>query len=220
MNIIKHLSSDLSKLATNYYESFIDYLPNLIATTIVIGAGYFLSGIIGHLVRKLFYSINLDKMLRKADLDDSFGKISLARLFGTLAKWFVFFIFFTIGIRELNISILNSIYEQIAGWILAINISIIIVILGFICIDFILYKVWEIRTKFDSLIQFLSKATFVFVVVLAVLQNRGIDISVVLYPVIAVVALFVLPFSIALGIGGGIWLSKNMDNLKVFFNKK
>src|SRR3989338_150271 len=97
----------IRELGIAYGAGFARYLPAITKATLIITIGYFLAQFLGWLTKKILYRLNLDIKIRKADLTDSFGKVSLARLFGTLTKWFVFFVFFAKGLSFLEVGFLE-----------------------------------------------------------------------------------------------------------------
>ena len=198
---------------SSYSTGFVQYLPSLIKGSLIIIIGYFVAQLFGFVVKKAFYKINLDKKLRKSDLDDSFGKVSLAKLFGTLTKWFIFFVFFAEGISFLEIGFLKILSQELAKWTFIITINIILIVLGFVFIDFVLYKLWEIRTKYDTTIQVSARLLLVLVIVFTTLDQQGINLSFLKNVLLLIFAAVLLSASLAIGIGLGTGLSRNVDGL-------
>jgi len=207
-------------LLSSYSTGFVEYLPNLAKGSLIIIIGYFLAQVVGFVVKKGLYKLNLDKKLRKADLEDSFGKVSLAKLFGTLAKWFVFFVFFAEGISFLEIGFIKILSQELAKWTFVITINIILIVLGFVFIDFVLYKIWEIRTKYDSAIQISARILLVLIIVFTTLDQQGINLSFLKNIFLLVFAAVLLSASLAVGIGVGTGLSRNMDSAFKFLKKR
>ncbi|MBI2663963.1 hypothetical protein HYX10_01325 [Candidatus Woesearchaeota archaeon] len=206
-------------LAESYSAGLLNYLPNLIKGSLIIIIGYFAAQIIGFIVKKALYRLNLDKRLRRADLQDSFGHVSLAKLFGTLAKWFVFFVFFAKGISFLEIGFIRILSQQLAKWTFLITINVILIVLGFVFIDFVLYKIWEIRTRYDNAVKLLARVMLVFIIIFTTLDQQGINLSFLKNIFLMVFAGLLLSISLAVGIGMGMALSKNFGKMK-FFNGK
>ena len=202
-----------------YFERFADYLPSLGKGLLVIAIGYFFAWIVGFFVRKTLYRLSLDKKLRRVDLEDTFGRVSLARLFGTLARWFVFFVFFAKGIEILNIDFLILKSAELSAWISVVAVNVILIVLGFVFIDFVLYKVWEIRTRYDSAIQISARTLLIMIAVFTTLEQQGINLSFVRNLFFLSFAAVLLSGSLAIGIGLGIGLSKSFGEIRLF-NKK
>ncbi|MAG16337.1 hypothetical protein CMO88_04715 [Candidatus Woesearchaeota archaeon] len=208
------------ELLQSYSTDFVNYLPNLTKGSLIIVIGYFVAQVFGFVVKKALYRLNLDKRLRKADLDDSFGKVSLAKLFGTLAKWFVFFVFFAEGISFLEIGFIKILSQELARWTFIITVNIILIVIGFVFIDFVLYKIWEIRTKYDSAIQISARMLLVLVIVFTTLDQQGINLSFLKNVLLLIFSAILLSVSLAVGIGLGIGFSKNVDKAFKLFKKK
>ena len=210
----------VQELLQSYSDGFVEYLPNLTKGFLIIIIGYFIAQLVGWIVKRSLYKLNLDKQLRKADLEDSFGKVSFAKLFGTLAKWFVFFVFFAEGISFFEIGFLKILSQQLATWTFVITINIILIVIGFVFIDFVLYKVWEIRSKYDHSVQLVARILLVAIIIFTTLDQQGINFSFLKNMFFLVFAALRLSVSLAVGIGLGIGLSKNFTSVKLFNKKK
>lgn len=220
MGIGDEVYRSVQELISNYYHGFASFLPGITKGFIIIIIGYFIAQLVGFIVKKILYRLNLDKNLRKADLDDSFGKVSLAKLFGTLAKWFVFFVFFAEGISFFQVGFLSSLSHELAKWTFLITINIILIVFGFVFIDFVLYKIWEIRTKYDSFIQLFARILLVIVIVFTTLDQQGINLSFVKNIFFLIFAAVLLSVSLAIGIGVGVGLSRSIGTINFFRKKK
>jgi hypothetical protein len=219
MAIVNNVYRVFQDVFANYTGTLINYLPNLITGFIIIVIGYFAATLFGFVVRRLLYALNLDKKLRKADLEDSFGKVSLAKLFGTLTKWFIFFVFFAKGISFLQIGFIKVLSQQLAFWTFLVTIDIILIVLGFIFIDFVLYKVWEIRTKYDDIIQIIARVLVMLIIIFTTLDQQGINISFLKSIFLLILASVLLALSLAVGIGLGVGLSGKLNKVAERFGK-
>ena len=220
MEIVDNVYQVFSDVGLTYFEAFLRHLPHASIGLFTIIIGYFFAWIASGIVKKVLYHLNLDQKLRKADLDDSFGKISLAKLFGTLTKWSVFFVFFAKGVSFLEIGFIENLSSHVAKWTLIITVIIIVIVLGFVFIDFVLYKVWEIRTKYDSAIQFSSRILLILTVVLTILEQENINVSFLKTLSLLVFSAVLLSASLAIGIGVGVGISRNVAVMKWFKKRK
>ena len=210
----------VQELISSYSHGFVRYLPSITKGFLIILIGYFVAQFVGFVVKKALYRLNLDKKLRKADLDDSFGRVSLARLFGTLAKWFVFFVFFAKGISFLEIGFITILSQQLAKWTFLLTVNIILIVFGFVFIDFVLYKIWEIRTKYDATIQLSARVLLVMIIIFTTLDQQGINLSFLKNILLLLFAAVLLSASLAIGIGLGVGLSKNVAFANFLKRKK
>ena len=211
MGISDEVISVVRELFSTYSSGFLQYLPNITKGVLIIIIGYFIAMILGIAVRKSLYRLNLDKKLRKADLDDSFGRVSLAKLFGTLTKWFVFFVFFAEGISFLEIGFIKILSQELARWTFLITINVILIVFAFVFIDFVLYKVWEIRTKYDKAIQISARIIMTLIIIFTTLDQQGVNLSLLRSVFLLVIAAMLLSLSLAVGIAAGVGISRNFD---------
>ena len=220
MQIAEGIYRAFSEVASTYSKGLLEHLPQAALGLFIVIVGYFFAWIAGLFVKKVLYHLNLDQKLRKADLDDSFGKISLAKLFGTLTKWSIFFVFFAKGISFMDIGVIKIFSSEVAKWTLLITVIVIVIVIGFVFIDFVLYKVWEIRTKYDSAIQVSSRILLVLTVVLTILEQEGIDLSFLKTVFLLIFSAVLLSASMAVGIGLGVGISRNVAVMNWFKKRK
>ncbi len=220
MGIGTDVLSTIAAVFSRYYAAVMDNISSIITGALIIIIGYFIAKIAGLVVRKILYRVNLDKKLRKADLDDSFGKVSLARLFGTLTQWFLFFVFFALGLPYLSVGALTAVAHLLARWTFIITGDIILIVVGFIFIDFVLYKVWEIRSKYDRPVQMVARILLVIIVLFTTLEQQGVNIDFLQNIFLLIFTAMLLSISLAVGIGLGIGIGVNASGAFKKLGKK
>ncbi len=191
-------------------------LPGVIWFILILIIGYFISTFLGFLLKKILYKVNIDKKLRKLDLHDSLGDTSLAKLLGTILKWYVFILFLNEAVYFLNLGILSSFINRLVDWLPSLILSITIIIIGLVFIDFIVHKILEIKNRYVQIIANVIKAILVVVIIFTAIEQLGIKTDLAQNIFIMIVGSVLITFSLALGIGLGLSLK---DELKPVIKK-
>ena len=132
----------------------------------------------------------------------------------------IFFVFFAEGISFLEIGFIKILSQELATWAFIITVNIILIVIGFVFIDFVLYKIWEIRTKYDRPIQITTRFLLVLIIVFTTLEQQGINLSFLKNLFFLVFAAVLLSASLAVGIGLGVGLSRNVDGAVKLLKRK
>ncbi len=177
------------------------FLPNLIAAIIILIIGWILGRILGKVVAGVLDRIGVDDALRKT----SFGKqierstMNISRLFDLIIRWFIYLIAILAAVSVLQIPALTAAVAAIVAYIPNIVAFILILVAGFILIDWlmdILQNMGEVQSiQGFGLITMLLRAFLYFVVAILALQQLLIDLS--------IIYVFVVPIAWGVGIGLG-----------------
>jgi hypothetical protein len=194
--------------------------PGLLWAAVIIIVGYFISSFIGWLVKKILYGINLDKRLRKSDLHDSLGSISIAKLTGKIIMWYVFILFLNQAISYVALGEVSRFISKIVTWLPKLIASLIIIIIGLIIIDFIVNKLLEFRNRFIEMLASLIKAILIVVVIFTAIENLGIKTDLAQNIFLMVIAAILITLSLALGIGLGLGIKDEVKPLIQKYGKK
>ncbi len=194
--------------------------PGLIWAAVIIIVGYFVSSFIGWIVKKVLYGINVDKRLRKSDLHDSLGGISIAKLTGRIVMWYVFILFLNQAITYVALGDVSRFISKIVEWLPKLITSLIIIIIGLIIRDFIVNKLLEFRNRFIEMLVGLIKAILIVVVIFTAIENLGIKTELAQNIFLMVIAAILVTLSLALGIGLGLGIKDEVKPLIKKFGKK
>ncbi|MCK5283410.1 MAG: hypothetical protein KAK00_08440 [Nanoarchaeota archaeon] len=204
----------------NFLNDLQDIAPGILWFIIIVIIGYFISSIMGWIIKKVLYKINIDKRLRKLDLHDSIGNISIAKLAGMILKWYIFILFLNEGLLYLDFGTLTSFINIIVSWLPALILSITIIIAGLILIDFIIHKMLELRNRYIKMIANLIKGILVVVVIFTAIEQLGIKTALAQSIFLMVIAAVLITFSLAFGIGLGLTLKDEIKPMVKKFAKK
>ncbi len=202
------------------YSGFLDILPGLLWFTIFVISGYLVSSFVGWITRKILYRINLDKRLRKLDLHDSIGDVSIAKLTGVILKWYIFILFLDEAISYLSLGPFSNFLDRLVGWIPSLILGVAIIIAGLILIDFIIHRLLELKNRYISLIGNIIKIILIIVVVFTAIEQLGINTQLAQNIFLVVIASVLITFSLALGIGLGLSMKDELKPIIQKYKKK
>ena len=202
------------------FRSFQEVLPGLAIGILVLIIGYFISSFLGFVVRKILYKINLDKRLRKEDLDDSLGHISIAKLFGTISKWSIFAVFLNQAVVFFELGVVSSALRTVISWLPNIIFAFVIIVVGLIFVDFVVHKILQLRSRYMHVIASLIKFILIFVVIFTALDQLGINIQFAQTIFLLFVGAVFLTLSLVVGIGLGFAVKDEAKGFLKFLRKR
>ena len=213
-------SYNISKLLLSPVETTVSALPSIgekaaIICIIAIG-GYLLSALVGWIIKKILYRVNLDKRLRKLDLHDSIGDISIAKLTGIIITWWLFAFFLDWAASFLPPSAFAIFLSRMIGWMPSLILGIAIIISGLILIDFIIHRLLELKNRYITILSNIIKVVLIVVVVFTAIDQLGIKTDIAQNIFLMIIGSVLITFSLAFGIGLGLGLK---DELKPFIKK-
>ncbi|NLB00505.1 MAG: hypothetical protein GX837_06010 [Methanomicrobiales archaeon] len=177
------------------------FLPNFLAAIIILIIGWILGRILGRVVSEVLDRIGVDDALRKTTIGKQIERstMNISHLFDLIIRWFIYLIAILAAVSVLQIPALTTAVAAIVAYIPNIVAFILILVIGFILIDWLMDilqnmgEVWDIQGF--GFITMLLRAFLYFVVAILALQQLLIDLS--------IIYVFVVPLAwgVALGIG-------------------
>lgn len=179
----------------------IDFLPKLVGAIIILLIGWVAGRLLGRYISKFLDTINLDEALRKT----AFGKgiersgISVTHFFDLVVRWFVYLLAIMAATNILDIEFVTAFMEKIVSYIPNIVAFILVLVVGFVVIDFLADFVENVVISAEvrlvkPLISLLRVFLYFVVVILALTQLR-LDLT--------IVYIFLEPVAWGVGIGIG-----------------
>lgn len=130
--------SDVSQPMSNMIDQFLGFIPNIIATVIIIAIGLFISRLVRDLFQNFFNALNLDKLFARIQPNKENHEQSQAKLSTVLATVIfilVFIPFLTIGLEALNIATISgpiqAVIHDVVNIIPNIFVAVILLAVGF-----------------------------------------------------------------------------------------
>jgi len=177
------------------------FLPNLIAAIVILIIGWILGRILGRVVAGVLDRIGVDDALRKTSVGQQIERstMNISRLFDFIVRWFIYLIAILTAVSVLQIPALTTAVAAIVAYIPNVVAFLIILVAGFILIDWlldILQNMGEVQSiQGFGLITMLLRAFLYFVVAILALQQLMLDLS--------IIYVFVVPIAWGVGLGLG-----------------
>ncbi|MDN7012153.1 hypothetical protein FGW20_03655 [Methanoculleus sp. FWC-SCC3] len=195
------LSAQVFEPVEELARNVILFLPNLIAAIVILIIGWILGRILGRVVSEVLDRVGVDDALRKTSVGQQIERstMNISRLFDVIVRWFIYLIAILTAVSVLQIPALTTAVAAIVAYIPNVVAFLIILVAGFILIDWlldILQNMGEVQSiQGFGLITMLLRAFLYFVVAILALQQLMLDLS--------IIYVFVVPIAWGVGIGIG-----------------
>ncbi len=196
--------------------SFSEALPGLVLAIIFIVLGYAIGVVIKIIISKLLSSMGLDEWFEEQNLLAAIGNKSVSEVAGTIAKWYIFFIFLKQSVELVNLITLNEVLGFWIQYAMLVIVALCVIIGGMIIGRFARNA---IETSKHSLSKIFGLGVEIIVVYIAVVM--AIDIlmlptTLLEFAFLIALAGIVLAVSLMAGIGFGLAMK---DEAKVIIKE-
>lgn len=180
-------------------------IPNLIAALILLLIGWIVGRLLGKYIALFLERIGIGNAMAKTSIGMAIeeqyggGNRRIIRLFELLVRWFIYLIAILAAANVLQLTFLTSLVQSIVAFIPNIVIFLIILIVGFILIDYFARFVRGIgnvqRVSLMGPVVSLLEVFLYFVVVMLALQQLRLDLT--------IIYIFITPLAWGIGLGVG-----------------
>jgi hypothetical protein len=207
---------------TTIWQSFIGFLPTLLAALIVFIIGWLISIFLGNLANRIIRAIKLDILLTKLGFKKALAKAKLrldsGKFFEELVKWFFIIVFLMaavdiLGLREVTLFLKSILYYLPSVFIAAIILLVAVIVAKFI------QRLVQASADAAGLasagtIGAIAKwAILIFGFVIA-LTELGIATTLIQTIVIGLIAMLALAGGLAFGLGGKEQAARILEKLR------
>ena len=194
----------MGDIVNSIMTSFAEAFPGLVLAIFFIILGYAIGVIIKIIISKLLGSMGLDEWFEEQNLLAAIGNKNVSEVVGTIAKWYIFFIFLKQAVELVNLVTLNEVLGFWIQYAMLIIVALCVVIGGLIIGRFARNA---IATSKHSLARIFGLGVEVIVVYIAVVM--AIDIlmlptTLLEFAFLIALAGMVLGISLMAGIGFGL----------------
>jgi hypothetical protein len=184
----------------------IAWLPNLVAAIIILIIGWIVGRLLGAGVSALLDRLGVDDAFARTSIGKAIarqyggeGTRGIVRFFDLIVRWFVYLIAIVAAANALNLAFLTGLMTQILAYIPNIAIFVILLIVGFIVIDWFADFLRSIgtvqRSPMMQPVITVLQAFLYFVLIILALQQLKIDLT--------IIYIFVTPIAWGVGLGLG-----------------
>ncbi len=184
----------------------IAWLPNLLAAIVILLIGWIIGKILGKAVAALLDRLGIDDALARTSVGKAInqqyggaGARGILEFFDLIVRWFVYLIAIVAAANALNLAFLTALMTEIIAFLPSIAIFVILLIVGFIVIDWFADFLRNIasarRISMMQPVITVLQAFLYFVLVILALQQLKIDLT--------IIYVLITPLAWGLGIGLG-----------------
>lgn len=194
----------------NFWENFLDFLPNLIAFFFILIFGVVISLLLRFILKKFLVFIKIDDFSKKQGMEEILSKSGIQENFSSFISkifgWFIFLAFFIISLDALKIEVIHSLLEKFFLYIPNLFIASIILFFGFLLSGFfsraILIALVNEGYTTAGIISKVVKVLIIFISFSMALEQLGIGKETVIIAFAIIFGGFIFGFSLAFGLGG------------------
>lgn len=192
------------------WQSFIGFLPTLLAALIVFIVGWIVSIFLGKVANRIIRTIKLDVLLAKLGFKKAFAKAKLrldsGKFFEELVKWFFILVFLMTAADILGLGEVTLFLRSILLYLPNVVVAAIVLLAAVIVASF-MQKLVKASADAAGLVSsgavaaIVKWAILIFGLVIA-LSQLGIATTLIQTIVIGLIAMFALAGGLAFGLGG------------------
>jgi len=142
-----------SKALSGFWESFINFIPNLLVAIIVFLIGWVIAAIIGKIISQILLRLQFNRLFEKASwreaLEKAEIKVNPAEFIGAIFKWVIVILILLISVQimlGLQYNPFQNLLDKFIAWIPDFIVAVVIFIVAVIVAD-LLDKVIIASTK-------------------------------------------------------------------------
>lgn len=212
--MIDETVTSISDPLSNYWDRFVEYVPQLVSALVVLVLGLIVATVIANLVKRLLEYLENERrvtdFLKKWNL-----KIKVAYFVGRFTWWLVFLVFLSAAVQILDIAVLTDSINALVAFLPSLFAAAVVVALTVVAARVVRELVVG---TLDSLNFGTSHgvgtasyvALMVFGLTLAVAQ-LGVDTTLLTANITIIIAGVVLALALAFGLGGKDVAAKMLD---------
>ncbi len=192
------------------YEKILHFLPNFLASLLLVGVGMVLGALLKVVVLRVFRALNIDRHFERSGVEKMLGKGGikepLSVLLSKIVKWITVFIFIIIALRALDIPSIERLLEVFFLYFPNVIVAILILFFGYLLSNFMGRAALIAAVNAGSVLSgLIGRTVKVVVFVLAVtmaLEQLGIGRNTIIITFAIIFGGAVLALALAFGLGG------------------
>jgi len=212
-------------LARELERLFMNYLPNIIGSLIILVVGWVIGRLLGSAVGRVVARTGADTAFRRASVGRAILRagFTASDFSRTTTKWVIYILAILLALENLRISFITASIESFLAYLPNIITAFIIFIIGSILSDWVGESIKKSFTVETSQEQYLNifgetvKVILYFITITIALSHLGIDITIIYI----IATAFSWAVAISVGVAAGIivgWLLK--DRIKEVLREK
>lgn len=211
-----------SKALSNFWVSFINFIPNFIVAVIVFLIGWIIAAIIGKIISQILFRLQFNRLFEKASwreaLEKAEIKVNPAEFIGAIFKWILVIIILLITVEILGLTQFQVLLNQMVAWIPNLLVAIVIFVVAVIVADLldkiVVASVKRIGIEYVGILGLIIRWAIYIFAGLAILVQLGVATALINTLIISFFGTFALAFGLAFGLGGKDTAAKLIEDLR------
>ena len=225
--MFQELTSITGQALLAVWSKFIQYAPLVIVALIVFLVGWFFAVMISSLISQILSGLKFNQLferggwkeaLEKADL-----KVNPSSFIGGILKWTLIIVFLMISVEILGSTQLADFLRSILGYLPNVLVAILIFVVTVVIVDIVeklvRAAVEKSKVEYGSVVSTIIKWSIWVFAILAILDQLGIARSLTQILFTGIVAVLVVSFGLAFGLGGKEMATEMLQDLRRRFRK-
>lgn len=211
----------------NLWQGFLGFIPTLLGAVVIFMIGWVFSAGIGKLVTEILKKIKFNQILEKGSWDEALAKadikVDASGFIGAIVKWILVIVFLLVAVEILGFvqfaDFLQNILAYLPNVIVAALIFVVTVIVVDIVEKLVRVAVEGIKVGYGKLVSAIIKWSIWIFAVLAILYQLGVARPFMETLFTGIVAMMVIAFGIAFGLGGKEVAAEILQDIKRKFKE-
>jgi hypothetical protein len=192
------------------WEGFLGFIPDLIGALIVFIIGWFIAVAIGKLVSEVLIRLKFNQLFEKTGwkpaLEKAELKVNPSEFIGAICKWILVIVFLVAAVEILGLvefaSLLKSVLNYLPNVFVAVLIFVVTVIVVDIVEKVVRAAVEGTKVGYGHMVSMIIKWSIWIFATMTILHQLGIARAFMETLFTGVVAMLVIAFGLAFGLGG------------------
>lgn len=192
------------------WEGFLNFIPALIGALVVFIIGWFISVAIGKIVSEILIRLKFNQLFEKTGwkpaLEKANLKVNPSEFIGAICKWVLVIVFLVAAVEILGLvefaGLLKNVLNYVPNVIVAVLIFIVTVIVVDIVEKVVRAAVEGTKVGYGHLVSMIVKWSIWIFAIMTILHQLGIARSFMETLFTGIIAMLVIAFGLAFGLGG------------------
>ncbi len=195
------------------YSSFVASLPSLLIAIVFIVLGLIFGLVAKFIISKIVSSMGIDEWFEEQNLLAAIGNKTFSEVFGTIVKWYIFFVFLKQAVELVNLMTLNEVLGFWIQYALLVIVAAGVVIAGLIIGRFARNAIEATKHSLRRIFGLMLELMVVYVAVVMAISILGLPTRLLEYAFLIAIGGVVLAVSLMVGIGFGYALKDEAKNI-------
>jgi len=205
-----------------FWETFLNFIPNLILAIIIFIIGWIIAVIIGKIISQILLRLQFNRLFEKASwreaLEKAEIKLNPAEFIGAIFKWVLVIVVLSIAAQILQLRQFVDLLNGLIAWLPNLIVSIIIFIVAVIVADIldklVVASVKRIGVEYVGILGLIVRWAIYIFAGLAILDQLEVSQTLINTLIVSFFGMLALAFGLAFGLGGKDAAAKIIEDIR------